>query len=523
MTTFIDLDPDTLTFAEVVDVARNDAKVSLSEATLARVNKYREAIDALAQAEKPVYGVSTGFGALAQRHIPAELRTQLQKSLIRSHAAGVGEPVEREVVRALMLLRARTLATGRAGVRAEVLQTYVDLLNAGITPVVHEYGSLGCSGDLAPLSACALVVMGEGVAEGPDGVAGPADEILAAAGITPVTLAEKEGLALVNGTDAVFAPELHYALRPHDGQAASAANMLAALADSGITASHRDSTHLVQDAYSMRCAPQVNGAARDAVAFATQVAERELRAAIDNPVVLTNGMVSSNGNFHGAPLAHALDFLAIVAADVASMSERRTDRMMDVARNQNLTPFLADDAGVDSGLMIAHYTQAAMVSEAKRGATPASVDSIPSSAMQEDHVSMGWSAARKLRKVVDNLASVVGIELYAASRACDMRDAAPAPVTGAVIAKIRETVPGPGPDRFLSPELAETIAKVKDGTLVATAESVAPLTHTVTSAAGTWQPEDGGPAVNDPEFTALGNLEAAAEASGTSAATTHQD
>ena len=400
--------------------------------------------------------------------------------------------------------------------------------------------------------------MGEGVAEGPDGVAGPADEILAAAGITPVTLAEKEGLALVNGTDgmlgmlimaltdlenlltavdvsaamsieglfgtdAVFAPELHYALRPHDGQAASAANMLAALADSGITASHRDSTHLVQDAYSMRCAPQVNGAARDAVAFATQVAERELRAAIDNPVVLTNGMVSSNGNFHGAPLAHALDFLAIVAADVASMSERRTDRMMDVARNQNLTPFLADDAGVDSGLMIAHYTQAAMVSEAKRGATPASVDSIPSSAMQEDHVSMGWSAARKLRKVVDNLASVVGIELYAASRACDMRDAAPAPVTGAVIAKIRETVPGPGPDRFLSPELAETIAKVKDGTLVATAESVAPLTHTVTSAAGTWQPEDGGPAVNDPEFTALGNLEAAAEASGTSAATTHQD
>ncbi|MGO2862755.1 MAG: aromatic amino acid lyase, partial [Brevibacterium sp.] len=204
MSVFIDLDPDTLTFAQVVDVARHDAKVSLSETTLARVNKYREAIDALASAPKPVYGVSTGFGALAQRHIPAELRTQLQKSLIRSHAAGVGDPVEREVVRALMLLRARTLATGRAGVRAEVLQTYVDLLNAGITPVVHEYGSLGCSGDLAPLSACALVVMGEGVAEGPDGVAGPADEILATAGITPVTLAEKEGLALVNGTDGML-------------------------------------------------------------------------------------------------------------------------------------------------------------------------------------------------------------------------------------------------------------------------------------------------------------------------------
>ncbi|WP_211978334.1 histidine ammonia-lyase [Brevibacterium sp. W7.2] len=560
MSAVIDLDPDTLTFADVVDVARHDAKVALSETTLARVGKYREAIDALAAAPKPVYGVSTGFGALAQRHIPAELRTQLQKSLIRSHAAGVGAPVEREVVRALMLLRARTLATGRTGVRAEVLQTYVDLLNAGITPVVHEYGSLGCSGDLAPLSACALVVMGEGVAEGPDGVAGPADEILAQAGITPVTLAEKEGLALVNGTDgmlgmlimaltdleslltavdvsaamsieglfgtdAVFAPELHYPLRPHDGQAASAANMLAALHGSGITASHRDSTHLVQDAYSMRCAPQVNGAARDAVAFATQVAERELRAAIDNPVVLTNGMVSSNGNFHGAPLAHALDFLAIVAADVASMAERRTDRLMDVARNQGLTPFLADDAGVDSGLMIAHYTQAAMVSEAKRNAAPASVDSIPSSAMQEDHVSMGWSAARKLRTVVDNLASVIGIELYAASRACDMREADPAPVTGAVIAALRETVPGPGPDRFLSPELAETIAKVKDGSLVTAAEAVTPLTHTVTAAAGTWQPVGGGPAVNDPDFTALGNLEAAAEASGTAAATTeyHED
>src|SRR5699024_7057082 len=304
MSDLIDLDPDTLTFAEVVDVARHDAKVRLSEATLARVNKYREAVDALAQAEKPVYGVSTGFGALAQRHIPTELRTQLQKSLIRSHAAGVGEPVEREVVRALMLLRARTMATGRAGGRAEVLQTSVDLLNAGITPVVPDDGSLGGSGDLAPLSACALVVMGEGVAEGPDGVAGPADEILKAAGIAPVTLVEKEGLALVNGTDgmlgmlimaltdlenlltavdvsaamsieglfgtdAVFAPELHYALRPHDGQSASAANMLTALKDSAITASHRESTHLVQDAYSMRCAPQVNGAARDAVAFAT--------------------------------------------------------------------------------------------------------------------------------------------------------------------------------------------------------------------------------------------------------------
>lgn len=513
------LDPNRLSFADVLAVARHDARVEVPEAVLTTVAEYRAYVDALANAEKPVYGVSTGFGALAQRHIPHDLRAQLQKSLIRSHAAGVGEPVEREVVRALMLLRARTLATGRTGVRPAVLTTYVDVINAGITPVVHEYGSLGCSGDLAPLSACALVLMGEGVVHGKDGGTVPAAEALAAAGITPLELEEKEGLALVNGTDgmlgmlimalsdlenlltvadisgamaieglygtdAVFIPELHYELRPHPGQATAAANMALAMKDSKIVSSHKDSTHLVQDAYSMRCAPQVTGAARDALEFAARTASREIRAAVDNPIVLSNGQVSSNGNFHGAPLAHALDFLAIVTADVASISERRTDRMMDVTRNQDLTPFLADDAGVDSGLMIAHYTQAALVSETKRLANPASVDSIPSSAMQEDHVSMGWSAARKLRTAVRNLARVLGIELYAAARACDMREAAPAPVTGAVIDLLRTTVPGPGPDRFLSPELAATIEFVESGQVVAAAEAVAPFGHTLTEVPG---------------------------------------
>jgi histidine ammonia-lyase len=244
-------------------------------------------------------------------------------------------------------------------------------------------------------------------------------------------------------------------------------------------ASHKDSDHLVQDAYSLRCAPQVPGAARDALAFAYQVASRELRSAIDNPVVLDSGIVSSNGNFHGAPLAHALDFLAIVSADVASISERRTDRLMDKHRNQGLPPFLAYDPGVDSGLMIAQYTQAAMVSDSKRLAAPASVDSIPSSAMQEDHVSMGWGAARKLRKSLENLTSVLGVELYSAARALELRKTEPSPVTGAVLSLLRTHVAGPGQDRFLSPELAQTSRLIGEGRVVRAARDNGVLGHTV--------------------------------------------
>ncbi|GAB2960659.1 histidine ammonia-lyase [Amycolatopsis acidiphila] len=495
------LDAGSVSREQVVAVARGAARVELGETVLKNLAATREHIEALADATEPTYGVSTGFGALAIRHIPPDRRTALQRSLIRSHAAGAGQAVEPEVVRALMLLRLRTLATGYTGVRPETAAALVGLLNAGIVPVVHEYGSLGCSGDLAPLAAVALALMGEGEADH-DGRRKPAAEALRDAGLRPVTLAEKEGLALTNGTDGMlgmlvlaladldrlldtadltgamsveallgtdraFAADLQ-ALRPHPGQARSARRMFAALQGSGIVASHRgpDCTR-VQDAYSLRCAPQVHGAARDTVSHGELVAERELASAIDNPVVLADGRVESNGNFHGAPIAYVLDFLAIPAADVASMAERRTDRLLDITRSQGLPAFLADDPGVDSGYMIAQYTQAAVVSELKRLAVPASVDSIPSSAMQEDHVSMGWSAARKLRRAVDGLTTVLAVELLAASRALDLRaPLRPAPVTAAVRDIVRERVGGPGPDRHLAPEIAAVEELARSGAVL---------------------------------------------------------
>ncbi|MGW0551373.1 histidine ammonia-lyase [Streptomyces altiplanensis] len=504
--TFVGVGP--LSVADVVSVARHGARVTLTHEALGEISQSRKVVENLAGDVVPHYGVSTGFGALATRHIPAELRAQLQRSLVRSHAAGSGPEVEREVVRALMLLRLSTLATGRTGVRPETAQAYAALLNAGITPVVHEYGSLGCSGDLAPLAHCALAVMGEGQVRDARGDLMSAADALAAAGIAPVTLHEKEGLALINGTDgmlgqlvmaahdlhlllrtadiaaamsveaqlgtdAVFAADLQ-ALRPHPGQDASAANLRALLNGSGIVASHRGpECTRVQDAYSLRCTPQVHGAARDTLAHAETVAGRELASAVDNPVVTPDGRVESNGNFHGAPVACVLDFLAISVADVASVSERRTDRFLDVARNHGLNAFLADDPGVDSGHMIAQYTQAGIVSELKRLAAPASVDSIPSSAMQEDHVSMGWAAARKLRRALDGLTRVVAVELLTAARALDLRaPLGPAPATAAVLADLRRHAPGPGPDRYLAPEIEAAVQYVARGQALAAAEGV---------------------------------------------------
>ncbi|TVR24846.1 MAG: histidine ammonia-lyase [Nitriliruptor sp.] len=507
----LELQPGALTAAEVVDVARSVRPVRpvrLGDAALASLTQARAAVDVLAAADRPVYGVSTGFGALATRHIPAGQRAQLQRSLIRSHAAGSGDEVEREVVRAMMLLRLRTLVSGHTGVRPVVAETLASLLSAGITPVVHEHGSLGCSGDLAPLAAVALALMGEGEVRDAEDQLVPAAQGLAAAGIAPVELAAKEGLSLINGTDGmlghlllachdlggllrladvaaamsiegllatdrVFAADL-MALRPHPGQTDSAANLRALLAGSGIVASHRtpDCTR-VQDAYSLRCAPQVAGAGRDLLAFVRTVADRELASAIDNPVLLADGRVESNGHFHGAPIAQALDHLAIPVADVAAISERRTDRFLDTDRNQGLPPFLADDPGVDSGVMIAQYTQAAIVAECKRLATPASVDTIPSSAMQEDHVSMGWGAARKLRRALDGLTRVLAIEVLVAARGLDLRaPLRPAPATAAVVATLREQVAGPGPDRHLSPEIEAAVALARDGAVVAAAEGV---------------------------------------------------
>lgn len=488
-----------MTFEDLVAIARHNATVTISSDSLAAMQSSRDYVEELAASDTPVYGISTGFGALANRHVSQDLRTQLQRSLIRSHAAGVGNPVEREVVRALMALRLKTLASGKTGVRPVIAQTMASLLNAGITPLVREFGSLGCSGDLAPLAHCALVLMGEGEAVDRNGIQRPVLELLAEANISPVQLAEKEGLALINGTDGmlgmlilaiedltmlinsadvvaamsvegllgtdrVFIPELHQPLRAHPGQAESAARMLETLKGSGIVASHLHDDDRVQDAYSLRCAPQVAGAVRDTVAYAATVAHRELAAIIDNPVVLDDGRISSNGNFHGAPVAYVLDFLAIAVADLGSISERRTDRALDKNRSAGLPPFLAHDPGVDSGLMIAQYTQAALVSENKRLASPASVDSIPSSAMQEDHVSMGWSAARKLRAAIENLTRIIAIELVTAARAIELRaPLTPSPISSKVIAGLRENVSGPGPDRYLSPELEAATKFVATG------------------------------------------------------------
>lgn len=501
-----------LTAAEVVAVARHHAPVSIAADARERMARSRAVVDKKAADTHPHYGVSTGFGALATTFIAPERRRQLQLSLIRSHATGTGPEVEREVVRALQLLRLQTLATGHTGVRPVVADTYTAMLNAGITPVVREYGSLGCSGDLAPLAHVALASLGEGHVRTIDGTLAEASGALSAAGISPLVLQEKEGLALINGTDgmlgmlvlalhdlrmllvtadvaaalsvesqmgtaAVFAADL-MALRPQEGQAVSAAHLRAFLDGSAIVASHRGPDDgRVQDAYSLRCSPQVHGTARDTLDYAASIADRELASVIDNPVITHDGRIESNGNFHGAPVAAVLDFLAISVADVASVSERRTDRALDPARNRDLPPFLAYEAGVDSGLMIAQYAAAGIVSELKRLAVPASVDSIPSSAMQEDHVSMGWAAARKLRRALDGLARVLAIEILTGTRALDLRaPLVPGPVTGAVRDLVRTVAEGPGPDRYLSPEIDAVAHLVIDGHIAHTATTVAATT-----------------------------------------------
>jgi histidine ammonia-lyase len=408
----------------------------------------------------------------------------------------------------MMAVRLATLCRGLSGVQGKTAEAYAALLNENITPIVREYGSLGCSGDLAPLSACALAVMGEGEVINKDGEIVSAASALDAAGFKPVELSSKEGLALINGTDGmlgqlvlainditkllktldittslsveallgtdkVFQKHLHD-LRPQVGQGKSAANIAKILNDSPLVKSHAGKDDgRVQDAYSLRCAPQVAGAARDTVTHAANVAALELKSIIDNPIVLTNGEISSNGNFHGAPVAYVLDFLAIAIADAASMSERRSDRALDEHRSFGLPPFLAHDPGVDSGMMIAQYTQAGLVSEMKRLAVPASVDSIPSSAMQEDHVSMGWHAARKLRRSVDAFSRVIAIELMIASRAAEMRaPLLPSPGTTAAIKILRTKVAGPGSDRWLTPEIENSVELVKSGEILNSVEKV---------------------------------------------------
>ena len=492
---------------QVVAVARHGEKVALAAGARTRMERSRARVERAARSREPVYGVSTGFGALAGTRVAPLRQPELQLALIRSHAAGMGPPVDDEVVRATMLLRARTLSMGLSGVRPLVAELLLSLLNAQITPVVPRYGSVGCSGDLAPLAHIALALVGEGEVVDAGGARKPAAQALRAAKLKALRLETKEGLALINGTDGMlgmlalacsdaelyfrtaditaamsteallgtdrpFQAQLHE-IRPHPGQLASAANLAGLLRGSGIVASHRHSQHAVQDSYSVRCSPQVAGAARDTLAFARQTATVELASVVDNPVVLETGEVESTGNFHGEPLAFAADFLAIAAAEVGAISERRLDRMLDPHRSDGLPPFLAHEPGVNSGLMVAQYTAAALVAENRRLAAPASVDSIPTSGMQEDHVSMGWGAALKLRSVLDNLNQILAVELVAAARALDLRaPLRPAPATSAVRALLRRHVEGPGPDRILAPELAAAAALVRSGAVVEAAEAV---------------------------------------------------
>jgi histidine ammonia-lyase len=489
MKTAVTVAPTGLTEHDIRAVAREGARVRLAPAAVEAMAASRSIVEAIERDGRPVYGVSTGFGALAQTFIAPERRAELQHALVRSHAAGVGPPMPAEVVRAMMLLRVRSLAMGRSGVRPVVGEALIDLLNHDITPWVPQHGSLGASGDLAPLAHCALVLIGEGWVLGKDGSRQSGGEALRAAGLAPVPLLAKEGLALINGTDGMlgmlllaiedathlftmadvtaalsieamlgtdrpFAHDLH-AIRPHPGQAASAANLAMLLRESAIMDSHRDDLeHAVQDAYSMRCAPQVAGAARDTLAYAATVARRELASVVDNPVVLPDGRVESTGNFHGAPLGFAADFLGIAAAEVGAIAERRVDRLLDVNRSRGLPPFLTPDAGVNSGLMIAQYTAAGIVADNRRLAAPASVDSLPTSGMQEDHVSMGWSAAVKLRTILDNLTSVLAVELLAAARGLQLRaPLTPSPAGRTAVAAVTRITGEPGADLFLAPAL----------------------------------------------------------------------
>lgn len=492
----VTVEPTGITPADVVAVARDGARVRLAPAAVTALAASREIVETIERDGRPVYGVSTGFGALAGSFIAPDRRSELQHALIRSHAAGIGAPMPREVVRAMMVLRVRSLALGHSGVRPLVAEALLDLLNQDVTPWVPTHGSLGASGDLAPLAHCALVLLGEGWVLDPAGGRVDGARALDRAGLAPIELAAKEGLALINGTDGMlgmlllavddaahlftmadvtaalsieamlgsdrpFQPGLH-TIRPHPGQAVSAANIHRLLQDSAIMDSHRaDLLHAVQDAYSIRCAPQVAGAARDTLEFAATVARRELASVVDNPVVLPDGRVESTGNFHGAPLGFAADFLAIAAVEVGAIAERRVDRLLDVNRSRDLPAFLSPDPGVNSGLMIAQYTAAGIVAENRRLASPASVDSVPTSGMQEDHVSMGWAAAVKLRTVLDNLTSLLAVELLAAVRGLQLRAPLRASPAGRTAVELVGRFTGPpGPDVFLAPVLESARAVV---------------------------------------------------------------
>jgi histidine ammonia-lyase len=496
-----------LRIADVVAVARDRLPVEFGAQARARMLPARAVVERAVTEGRRVYGVSTGFGLLANTAVAPRDLEELQRRIVLSHATGTGDPLDVEVVRAMQLLRARTLTQGFSGVRPVIVEALVGLLDAGVVPVIPEHGSVGASGDLAQLAHLALPLLGEGEVL-VDGRRMPAAEGLRLAGLEPLTLSYKEGLSLVNGTEGMlalaclavadaealaamadlacamsiegllgtdrpFQARVHE-LRPHPGQLDSAANLRGLLAGSPILASHRHSDHAIQDAYSLRCAPQVHGACRDVIGFARSVVERELGAVTDNPVVFAEDEeVVSVGNFHGEPLAFVLDFLAVALAELADISERRVDRLLDPALNHDLPPFLAPDPGLNSGLMLTQYTAAALVSDCKILAHPASVDSIPTSGNQEDHVSMGWTAGLKLRRVVANARRVLAIEALCAAQAIDLRaPLEPGPAVAAALARLRQDVPALDHDRYLAPDLAAVEALVAADALVDAAEQV---------------------------------------------------
>jgi histidine ammonia-lyase len=497
---------ETLTLADVAAVAAG-AEVTFAADGRERVAAARTVVEDAVASGEVVYGVTTGFGALANVRVDPSMASDLQHGIVRSHATAVGRPLSRREARAMLLLRAHVLALGHSGVRPEVVDLMVAMLNADVIPAVPEQGSLGASGDLAPLANLALPLIGAGEVLTETG-SEPAAGALQRAGLAPLSLEAKEGLALVNGTqgmlaigalaaervstlvrttDVVAAMTIEAALgtdapfdyrlqrlRPHPGQAASASNLRLLLEGSPILASHRESEHLVQDAYSLRCAPQVHGATRDVLTFARSVLEIELNAVSDNPIVLPDGgAIVSGGNFHGQPVAVAMDALTLATVGMASISERRLYRLLDPALSNGLPAFLVPESGLNSGFMLVQYTAASLVSESKSLAHPASVDSIPSSAGQEDHVSMGMIAARHAREVVANAETVVALEALGAAQALDLRaPLEPGPATRAVLRALRSAVPFFEADREFGPDIAAAVEQVRSGALVSAAETV---------------------------------------------------
>lgn len=499
-----------LSFDDVIAVARG-APVEIAPDVAARMEPARRLIEEAVASGTTMYGVTTGFGGLANVRIdPAEART-LQRDIVRSHATAVGDPLPTDVVRAMMLLRARTFAFGRSGVRYDLVERFVTLLNERVHPRVPAQGSLGASGDLALLAHLALPLLGEGEVEH-DGAVVPAADALDAVGVEPLDLSYKEGLALVNGTEGMLAlgiitfvgaerlaraadiagamtleaclgtdrafDEDLIGLRKHPGAVASADDLRRLLAGSQIVASHRHSDHLVQDAYSLRCMPQVHGAYRDGLAYIRSVLEAELGSAIDNPSVLAErGEVLSGGNFHGEALGLALDHLALCLTGFGTISERRVARIVDPDLNNGLPAFLTSDPGRRSGFMLAQYTAASLVSENRSIVFPASADSIPTSAGQEDHVSMGMTSARKAAQALANAERVIGIELLAAAQGLDLRrPLAPGAGTGAAHERVRGVSPGVTEDRALSGDIEAVTQLIRSGSLVgAVSDVVGPL------------------------------------------------